>query len=264
VSDYRKPTDGELFRIYRPGVGLPSEPEPKKKKSQWRGQSLTGEHAALRSLAKRTLSDAQALEFVQWLARWLSKPHGLAGHPDRDATDAALRRLLYKMSPAEARFHRERLMRENAERSRLAREQAAAAARQETIGGGTRCGVQVVQDDDDTPKTRPLTWSHRAVVSPLPDLEVRRLVTYLATGVPRTDAVRIVRLIAQDVGAEQPAGLEEDFSAVATAFLDVHAPGGRARQFLDELQQRALRGDPWVRTPAPSRGQPGSPTAHFP
>lgn len=258
MSDSRKPTDGELFRKYRPGVGLPSEPEPKKERP-WRGKSLTGDNAALLSLSKRTLSDEQALEFVQWLARWLSQPHGLAGHPGRSETDAALRRLLYKMSPGEATFHRERLTRENAERSRRAREQALAAARQEAIGGGAWCGVQVVRDDDDAPEARPLSPPPRQPVAALqPGLEVRRLVSYLAAGVPRADAIRIVTLIARDLRLQPPAGLETDFSAAATDFLAAHVPGARARAFLDELQGRALRGDAWVRSDAGGsrHGQP--------
>ena len=262
MSDYRKPTDGELFRIYRPGAGMPAEPRETR---PWRGRRLTGDHSVLLSLSKRSLSDGQAIEFVRGLARWLNKPHGLVGYSDREATDRALSRLLYGMTGGEVSFHLEKLKRENAERdrsrqskreyaqrTRVVREPAT-AKRTRAAETADACGVDVVRNDDEmarrqVPSQSDAPWPTSSRTSYVDDLEARRLAAYLAVGVPRDDAIRIVALIANDAGVALPPKLRTDFETEASAFFAAHVPRTRARRYLDVIQARASVGAPWIRT----------------
>jgi hypothetical protein len=245
MSDRRRPTDGELFRRFRPGVGRPAAAKPPGK--PWRPPGLKGDRAVVCSLATSRLNDAEALEFVRETARWLNKPHGLTRPAsDRPATDRALRKLLYGTSDGEAEFLRRRL---------LARPVGARPVSRKTTGGPgspVRSTLGVEPYADGTP-TRPS--SGRKAPSPTPrdpgsgrdGTAATRFAEFLASSVPRREATEIVRLVARDCGTDLPGGLATDFARVTAQFVNGHLEEARAEELLRALQKRAAAGEPWIR-----------------
>jgi hypothetical protein len=79
--------------------------------------------------------------------------------------------------------------------------------------------------------------------------------TYLATHVPRADAIGIVRLIADDIGVQAPAALDTDFKHAVAQFTREHLSPARVDVFLGALRDRKTRGSPWI-APAKRSARP--------
>jgi hypothetical protein len=220
MSDYRRPTDGELFRHYRPGAGRTQTDVGRKRNSgkKWRPASLGGPQLTLFAFARTNLKDWELIALVRDVARWANQPSGLVErHPDRDSIENAFRKLLYKVSDGEARFHLRKLE-ERRSKARVTR-----AASPTTDAGADRAEPPFA--------------------------------TFLVRKVPRPDACAILRLVAHDIGAEYPQGVDDEFEPAVVQFVRAHLSEARAEQFLAELVRRESLGLPWIR---PDRAAPAS------
>jgi hypothetical protein len=240
VSDPRRPTDGELFREYRPD--LPVGKKTKASRKKWVPPPLTGARADIFTLAGM-LKDRQAAAFVRDLAGWLNKPHGLGERdPDRAAIDKVLRGLLYRVSDGEAEFHRRKL------RKRI--DEKRAGARHPPSPTQPSASPQEDSYPEVAPHVSPTQTGATATGEPPAARRNARadaFAAYLATNVPRADAMEILRLIAQDVGAAFPDDPDGEFQAIVVGFADAHLTEARTRAFLTELVERQAQGGPWVR-----------------